>query len=80
MEDDIANKVNTLNELITEIDECDEVLSKLVDSQNEQLGYNRLMEELPPRERIDMNWDMSYTTYTLYYGMHCLFSLFEAYE
>jgi hypothetical protein len=80
MDDDIAEKINTLNELITEIDECDELFSKLTDTQNEELQYNKLMEELPPRDRIDLNWDMSYTTYTLYYSKCYLLSLFEAYE
>jgi hypothetical protein len=70
MDDDIAEKIKTLKELNTELEECDELLSKLTDSENEQLQYNKLMEDLPPRERIDLNWDLSYTTYTLYYSMN----------
>lgn len=79
MDDDIAEKINTLKELNAEIDECDNLFSKLIDTDNEQLQYNKLMDDLPPRERIDLNWDLSYTTYTLYYSMYCLLSLFKAY-
>ena len=69
MDSDIAEKINTLNELISEIDDCDKFLSELTESDKEELEYNKLMETLPPRERVDLNWDMSYTTYTLYYSM-----------
>jgi hypothetical protein len=69
MDDDIAEKIKTLKELNTEIEECDELFSKLTETENEQLQYNKLMDDLPPRERVDLNWDLSYTTYTLYYSI-----------
>jgi hypothetical protein len=68
MDSDIAEKINTLNELISEIDDCDKFLSELTENDKEELEYNKLMETLPPRERVDLNWNMSYTTYTLYYS------------
>ena len=68
MDDDISKKINILNELNNEIEECDEFLSRLIESDKEELEYSKLLDIIPPKERIDLNWDLSYIIYTFYYS------------
>jgi len=70
MNDDISNKINILNNLNKDIEGYDEFLSRLIECDKEEYEYNKLMEIIPAKERIDLNWNLSYMIYTLYYCNH----------
>ena len=58
----INEKIDVLNNLNNRISELDKFLSPLLEK-----DYENLMKEISPKERVDMNWSLSYTTYSLYY-------------
>jgi len=58
----INEKIEILNNLNNQISDLDKFLSPLLEK-----DYEKIMKEISPRDRVDMNWSMSYTTYSLYY-------------
>ncbi len=68
MDDDISTKINILKDLNRDIEGCDEFLSRLIETDKGEYEYNKLIEIIPPKERVDLNWDLSYMIYTLYYS------------
>ena len=58
----INEKIEVLNNLSTQITDLDKFLSPLLET-----DYNTLMKETSPKDRVDMNWSLSYTTHSLYY-------------
>jgi hypothetical protein len=68
MDHDIPNKITQLENLNTELDEFDIMLTKLVESKDSKLAYDELMKSLDPMDRIGLNWNFSYSIYTLYYS------------
>ena len=63
----INEKIEILNNLNNQISDLDKFLSPLLEK-----DYEKIMKEISPRDRLDMNWSLSYTTYSLYY---CIFIL-----
>jgi hypothetical protein len=62
-ESEIAEKISVLRDLNKELDELDKSFNTLSSAND----YNKIMEEISPKERMDLNWEMGYSTYTLYY-------------
>ena len=58
----VNEKIEILNNLNNQITDLDKFLSPLLER-----DYEKIMNEISPRDRVDMNWSMSYTTYSLYY-------------
>jgi hypothetical protein len=67
-DDDIQNKITQLKNLNTELDEFATLLSTLVCSDDAKHAYEELMKTLEPMDRINLNWNLSYSVYTLYYS------------
>jgi hypothetical protein len=64
---EIANKIKVLKEINTELDNYEKFLDVLV--KNDSISdYSKIMEEISPNERMDVNWNMGYSAYTLYYS------------
>ncbi len=63
---EISEKIEILQDLNNELDQFDNLLDTVFS--NKEASYNKLMEEISPEERIDLNWDLSFATYTLYYS------------
>lgn len=58
----VNEKIEVLNNLNNQISDLDKFLSPLLEK-----DYEKIMKEVSPRDRVDMNWSLSYTTYSLYY-------------
>ena len=58
----INEKIEILNNLNTQMTDLDKYLNPLLEK-----DYDLIMNEISPKDRIDMNWSLSYTTYSLYY-------------
>jgi hypothetical protein len=67
-DDDIQDKISILKDLNTELDDFDSLISVLTDSKDKLLEYEELMTSLDPMDRINLNWNFSYSIYTLYYS------------
>lgn len=59
---DINNRIEKLSQLEDDIDKMDDFLSFLT-----KFDYESLMKDLPPGDRVDLNWNMAYAEYTMYY-------------
>ena len=58
----INEKIEVLNNLNTQLSDLEKYLNPLLDK-----DYDSLMKQISPKERVDMNWSLGYTTYSLYY-------------
>jgi hypothetical protein len=58
----VNEKIEILNNLNNQITDLDKFLSPLLER-----DYEKIMNEISPRDRVDMNWSLSYTTYSLYF-------------
>jgi len=63
---ELENKITILKELYEELEKYDQFQDSLIKNETE-LNYTKLMEEISPNERMDLNWNVGYSTYTLYY-------------
>lgn len=61
----IEDKIETLNNVINKVDEFEKIFDKLL---NSNLNFNDLNKQISPNERIELNLDLSYSIYTLYYS------------
>ena len=73
--DEINERMEILNELNTELDEYDALLHKLFS--NKETSYSEIMQNISPDERIDLNWNLSFSSYTLYYSKFIINRLFK---
>ncbi len=62
---EIKEKISILKELNKELDNLDNLTDVFV---NQSEDYNQIMEEINPKERIDLNWNLGFSAYTLYYS------------
>lgn len=60
---DINSKIKSLDSLIEDLGE----LEQFMDEKLLKSNYDSIMKEVSPNDRIDLNWNMSYAEYTLYY-------------
>ena len=58
----VNEKIEILNNLNNQITDLDKFLSPLLER-----DYEKIMNEISPRDRVDMNWSLSYKTYSLYF-------------
>ena len=58
----INEKIELLNNLNRQVSDLDKFLTPLLDK-----DYDTIMKEISPKDRVDMNWSLGYTTYSLYY-------------
>ncbi len=79
MSDDkeILNRIDIFKELNEELDDYENLLDTLYS--NDDYDYTKLMEHINPKDRLDLNWQMGYSTFSLYYSIQLVefFSLFE---
>lgn len=73
---DLQEKINSLNDLNKELDEYDDILNDLI---KDETPYDKIMKEISPSERADLNWNMGYSTYSLYYSK-CLMNKFSLFK
>jgi hypothetical protein len=64
--DEISDQVNMLKELNSDLDDLDSFLDNMTG--NKETSYSKILEEISPEERIEVNWNLSFMTYTLYYS------------
>jgi hypothetical protein len=64
--DEISDQINVLKELSSDLDDLDSFLDNM--TVNKEVPYSKIMEEVSPEERIEMNWNLSFLVYTLYYS------------
>jgi hypothetical protein len=64
--DEISDQIYVLKELSSDLDDLDSFLDNM--TANKELPYSKIMEEVSPEERIEMNWNLSFMVYTLYYS------------
>lgn len=62
MKESIDEKVELLETINTQISDLEKLLQPLIDK-----NYDQIMNAVSPKERIDLNWSLSYSTYSLYY-------------
>ena len=63
---EISERLDILEDLNSELDDYDSFLDTMI--KNKDYDYNKLMEEIDPKERCDLNFNMAFSTYTLYYS------------
>lgn len=61
---DINSKINSLDSLIKDLGELEQFMDQTLMKSN----YEAMMKEVSPNDRIDLNWNMGYAEYTLYYS------------
>lgn len=59
----IDDKIENLNKLNTDLDALEELLESGLFNKD----YSSLMKEISPTERVDLNWNIGYSIYTMYY-------------
>jgi hypothetical protein len=62
-DNEIQERIENLNNINNNLDE----LEKLLDENLLNQSYKYIMSEISPSERVDLNWNLSYTIYTMYY-------------
>ena len=62
---EIKEKILILKELNKELDNLDNLTDVFV---NNSEDYHQIMEDINPKERIDLNWNLGFSAYTLYYS------------
>jgi hypothetical protein len=65
-EKEISERIDLLKDLNEQLDDYDSFLDTMFT--NKDFDYNKLMEEIDPKERCDLNWNFAFSTYTLYYS------------
>ena len=68
---EISEKINVLKDLNDQLDNYDKLLDKMFSNEDE-INFNKLNEEIDPKERCDLNWNIAFSTYTLYYSIFFL--------
>lgn len=66
----IEKNIQALKSLNKNLDKFDEKLSLL-----NKHDYNKLNKEITNRDRVELNWSLSYCLYSLYYGKKKYFYL-----
>lgn len=67
-EREIKDKMETLKSLNEKLDDLDSILDNFNKRNEDYADYQKLMEDVSPEERIDINWNAGYSIYTLYYS------------
>ena len=62
---ELEQRINALKDLNLKLDDTENLFSNL--TKNENLDYEKIMDEISPEERATLNWNFSYSSYTLYY-------------
>ena len=73
-DNEIKEKLAILKELNKELDNFDNFTNILV---NNTEDYQQIMEDIHPRERMDLNWNLGFSTYSLYHSMILINGLFN---
>jgi len=60
---EISDNIKLLENLNKELGEFDSYIDNLT-----KLNYEKTMNKISPKERVDLNWNMSYTIYSLYFS------------
>ncbi len=65
-EKEINEKIEILGDLNKQLDDYDKFLDVMFANKN--YDYNKLIDEIGPNDRCDLNWNLGFSTYTLYYS------------
>lgn len=60
----IKEKITILKELNKELDSFDQLTDVFA---NNKEDYHQIMEDISPKDRIDLNWNLGFSSYSLYY-------------
>ena len=61
---EIAKRIALMKQINSELDDYNKYMDILYSNEN---NYNKIMELIEPKDRIDLNWNLSFSTYTLNY-------------